>query len=341
MGGMSTSWGSSNRYKWDDDDKTTRKSAKDYAKQDKRDYTGSSSTGIKPPVGQDIQTDSKLAAILMVDVTGSMDYWPSLIFQKIPTFYAESNAIMQGISLDKLKKGQKLEDKLEMAVIAVGDARGDNHPIQVVDFSKGSDLVKGVNKIYPEGGGGGNAKESYDLAAYYILNHCKTPKVPKGVKPLIVIAGDEGLYDDVHADWVKELVGDKLPSDLDTKTMMKELTSKYDVYLLRPETGAYYPEMYAKIHKQWQEVLGHEKVLKMTDPNRLVDTFIAICGYASDNYKNSMDMLERRQIDPKNPDEGLEKVEEVLNTLHPLVGKDFVDKEKKRLKKKYKEKPKK
>ena len=73
----------------------------------------------------------------------------------------------------------------------------------------------------------------------------------------------------------------------------------------------------------------------MEDPKRLVDDFIMICGYASDNYQEGMALLERRQIDPKNPSEGLEKVKKVLGDLHPILGEDLVREEIDRLHQKY------
>lgn len=312
MGGMSTDWDYSGSYNWSDDDKTRKKSARDYAKNDNRTYTGNRTQGLEPPVGKEIKTDSPLAQILVVDVTGSMRAWPQLIFEKIPTLYAESNAVLQKADLDDLKNGKTVKDILDMAVIAVGDAKGDAYPIQVVDFSKGTDLVNGINTIYPEGHGGSNKVESYDLAAYFITRHCQTPNVPKGAKPLVIIAGDEGFYDHVQKAWVRKLIGDDLTSNLDAKVVMEELREKCDTYIIRPEI-AYPVDVYAKIQTQWEEVFGAERVLRMTDPNRLVDCIIGIAGYAADNFDQGVKILERRQT-PK-------QVKDVLETLHPLLKK--------------------
>jgi len=309
MGGGSTSLGDKpGDYNWADDEDVIDKSAKSYAKKDKREYTGDSSKGIEAPVGKEIKTDSKLAAILMVDVTGSMREWPHLIFEKIPALYQETNAILQGANLDELSKGKKLEDLLDLSVIAIGDARCDEYPLQVLDFSKGKELVKGVNQIYPEGHGGGNAKESYDLAEYFIVNHCKTPNIPKNVKPLVIIAGDEGFYDQVGKQEVKALIGDKLDKNLDTMDVMNELNKRFDTFILRPEEE-YDKETYKKIHNQWQKALGNERVYKMKDPKRLVDCIVGISSIYADKFDLGVKMLERRQTP--------EQVRQVLDTLHP------------------------
>ncbi len=322
---------------FDKDPVVTRKSAAAYA-QDATDlrregFKGSSSTGLIPVPGQEISASGNLALVLEIDQTGSMVSVPGLIFSRIANLYVEANASLQGLSLKDLQE-QKItaENKLEMALIAVGDAKGDQYPIQVVDFSKGEDLVKMVNRIHPEGAGGGNAKESYDLATYFMLNHCKTPNCPK---PVLIIVGDEGFYDKVSRGEVSKYFGDSLPEEPDTKKLMKELAERFDTYIVRPEE-CYDASTYAKIREQWREVLGRERVMKLDNPERLVDCIVGICGYAAENYKESLAMLERRQIDPDKPAEGLNKVEQVLTTMKSLLGEDAVAAEIERLREKYK-----
>ena len=312
MGGMSSDYTSG--YDWSSHRSVTGKSAKDYAQDDDRRYSGQSSRGLGAPQGKEISTESPLAAILVVDVTGSMHTWPKLIFEKIPTLYNEANVALQGLDIDELEKSKKEpENVLEMAVIAIGDARmGDRQPLQVLDFSKDADLVTGVNKIWPEGGGHGNLQESYDLALYFILKHCSTPKVPKKAKPLLIIAGDEGFYDDISKSEVKGVIGDTLKEDLKTADVIEKLVKAYDVFVLRPEpAGSYSASDYAGVHKQWQEVLGPQRVMRMEDPKRLVDCIIGICAYASDNFDVGKALLERRQTP--------EQVKQVLEALHPLL----------------------
>lgn len=209
MGGMSTDWGSSGSYDWSDSSSVTKKSARDYAREDRRKYTPDSKKGIAPPNGLELKVQAPASMILVVDVTGSMKEWPKMIFEKIATLYNEANLAMQGVSLEKAKAVKKVDSLLEMAVIAVGDAKYDMYPLQVVDFCKGADLVKGVDKILGEGGGGPFGCESYELAAYYLLNHCK---VQKGVKPVCIFACDEEFYKDVDREEVKGIVGSDISS---------------------------------------------------------------------------------------------------------------------------------
>ena len=311
MGGLSTDWTPSRSYDWSDDAGVTRRSARDYAKEDKREYSSPSTKGIAAPIGKKISTESPLASILVVDVTGSMASWPKLIFEKIPTLYNECNVAFQGLDPDDLKAGKDVEDVLDISVIAIGDAYVDRHPLQVVDFSKGTELVNGVNKIYPEGGGGAFGCESYELVAYYLLNHCETPNIPKGAKPTLIFACDEDFYKKIKKTHVKDYIGDSLTSNLDSDTVMKELSHKFDTYVLRPEPEGT-NDVYKRAQKHWESILGKQRVKKMDDPTRLVDCTIGISAYAADNFDIGEDLLKRRQTP--------EQVRDVLKTLQPLTG---------------------
>ena len=311
MGGISTYSGS--YYDWSYDEKVRKRSAASYAKADKRVYSGGR-RGIKPPVGLDIKTESEFAEIIVLDVTGSMKDWPRLILEKLPTLYEESNAAMLGLSPKELaKKRKKVPHKLEISLNAIADTHGDPYPIQVSDFKKGKDLIKVANDIYIGGGGfhprDEFTQESYELMAYYLLHHCHTPNIEK---PICIIAGDEGFYEEVDPDDVKEYIGDDLQAPLNSREIMKELARRFDTYILRPEP-TYSEEMYKKIHKQWESIFGPERVLRMEDPRRLVDCIIAISGYATKHWRQSLEMLKRRQTS--------KQVEEVLKTLHPLLNK--------------------
>ncbi len=309
MGGMGTDWSSSRSYDWSSDNSVSSRSARSYAQQDQRKYTGGKGLPVK---SRTLETESPLAGILGVDTTGSMRTWPQLIFEKIATLYNEANVSLQGMDLDDLAQGKEVDDIMEMSVFSIGEIKTDRYPIQATDFCKGPDLVNNVNKLHPEGGGGNNAVESYDLAAYFALKRCKTPNVPEGAKPLFIIAGDEGFYDTLIADDVRHYIGTNIQKNRRTTDVLKEVAEKYDTYVLRPEIS-YSATVMRRVHKQWCDVLGSQRVLKMDDPKRLVDCIIGICAYSADNFDLGMNILERRQSP--------QQVKDVLKTLRPLTGK--------------------
>jgi hypothetical protein len=306
MGGSST-FSSSGTYDWSS--AAAHKSAKSYADEDKRTYTGYSSRGLEPPVGKDISTNSKLPVVLALDVTGSMKEWPKFIMDRIPTMYHEMNAVLQGYDPKQLEKSLvPIKQEMEISVIAVGDANCDTHPLQVTEFQKHNSLVKSLNEIYPEGGGGGGTMESYDLAAYYAVNHVKTEK--SMIKPLCYIAGDEAFYDTVKSSHVKRLIGDDLKQNLNTVDVLKQLDDKFDVYVLRPEP-TYSKATYEGIHNKWKDVFNGQRVLRMEDPEAIVNCMIMLAGISSDNYTQALHMLQRR--------EEKWEIDQALKAIHPTL----------------------
>jgi len=311
MGGGSSDY-SSRDYDFNPAPAVSKRSASSYAKEDKRNYSPPSK-GLSLVKGTELSTKSQYSAVFVLDVTGSMKDWPGLIFGKFPTLYAESNAAIQGFKLEDLISGQKLEDKLEVAVIAIGDANHDSYPVQVVNYSNGKKLLEGIKSIHPEGGGGPFGQESYELVAYLLDNHCKTPKPTKSNKPLLVFACDEDFYPSISKKQIKGLFGEDISSSLSSDDVMKSVINKFDSYVLRPEPEGSSCSVYQDADKHWKRLFegNSQRVLKMDSPSRLVDCFIGICGYASNNIAEAEAMLRRRQT-PK-------QVDEVLATLHPLL----------------------
>ena len=313
MGGGSTDFSSSRSYDFADVPAVTKKSAASYAREDRREYTPTSK-GL-PALGRNMSTKNPLTLTILLDLTGSMQQIPAKFVEKISTLYSETNAAMQGKDLKTLASGEKLEDLLDIGIVTIGDAAfsggyADKYPVQVVDFCHGPALTKAVNDIYSQGGGGSNTMESYDLGAYFLLNHCDVPNAPNGAKPLLILAGDEGFYETVRASWVKQFIGDDLPKDLKTADVLSALGKKFEVNVLRPELS-YSRSEYDLIQKQWQGVFNPQVVMPMDGYDRLVDCIIGCAGYASNNFNVSEDLLRRRQKPAQ--------VDEVLKTLHPLL----------------------
>lgn len=306
MGGWSSD--SPKSYNWSKKPSVTKKSAKAYAQDDKRVYEGDAAKG-GAPVGREIQTDEAFVNVIMVDQTGSMREEPERFFKKAPALYEESNAILQGYTLDELEKmAQPIPNKLSVSFFAIGDAYTDAYPLQVTDFEKKDGLVKAINSIRPEGNGGGQGMESYELAAYYANNHCKTPNCQK---PLCVIFGDETFYDKLMKQHVKKYIGDDIPNNLSSFSILEQLKQRFDTYVLQPELS-YSKEEYKRIHEKWRKVMGVEKVMVLDSVERAVDCIIGLNGVSSNNWNNAKEMLERRQR--------TDQVNEVIETLHPTLG---------------------
>lgn len=133
---------------------------------------------------------------LYLDVTGSMGHIPhQMIKTGLPTLM--STLIQSGVEDASLMFG------------AIGDHECDSEPLQVAQFESGDEELDGwLEKTYLEGGGGGNAGESYALAYYFAAFHTQTDAWEKRkTKGFIFTIGDEPCLPDYPHSAIKNMMG--------------------------------------------------------------------------------------------------------------------------------------
>jgi len=258
-----------------------KKSAASYNIDAGRKYEGNKKA-LPPPVGKILITKAKLPLVVAVDVTGSMKTYPQMIFEKLCILYNEILLFLP----------TALRDTFEISFCATGDATCDQYPLQVTDFAKGRELDHNIQSLFPEGGGGGQCCETYELVAYYYARRCEMPSAMKDPRPIFVFIGDEGYYPTLPASGIFGLIGDKIDADVQSATIFEELKKKFDTYILRVKYGASDEE---KINTIWQEALGKDHVAIMEDPRRVVDIIIGIVAHAVKQFSLYDDRLFTRQ----------------------------------------------
>ena len=295
-------------YSYDLSDDVVKKSAKTYNIDTGRSYT-ESKAAVPPPRGKHLITEAKFPIIVAVDVTGSMREFPGIIFEKLCILYNEALFFLP----DELKKS------FEICFGAIGDAYSDSAPLQITDFAEGAELDENINSIYCEGGGGGQSRETYELAAYYFLNHCDIPNALKLPKPMLIFVGDEGFYSKINRQHIKDLIGDDKKTDLIAKNVFKKLTEKFNVYILRLSYGEPGNDVDKRIHKAWESVLGEKKVILMPEPRRVVDTILGLIAAEVDQFEKFKERIEIRQT-PKQ----VKEVYSALNGVETETKKKYV-----------------
>ena len=283
---------------WDYDysDGALKKSSKEYASEAKKEgivraHSGGRSKGLPPPVGRELASSSPTPLVVGVDVTGSMAQWPAIIFEKLPVLYNEAKLHLPDV---------------EISFCAIGDANIDQFPLQVCDFAKGKPLEEGINSLFPEGGGGGGIKESYEIAAYFYARHCR---LPQSKRALFVYCGDEGFYERIKVNTVRKMTGDTMTQDLDSYAIFGELRKRFDVYMLRVPYGD--EEKDKVIHEQWKAALDRQAVLRMEDPKRIVDCIIGLAAIHAEEQDKFSKRLSLRQT--------ASQAKQVMETLHPAL----------------------
>lgn len=240
-----------------------------------------------------LSTKSSAPLTVLCDVTGSMGEWPAVIFSKLPYLDIEGK--------------EYLGDDMEISFGAIGDApRGDKYPLQAREFAKGTKLKEHLKALIVEGGGGGDACESYELGALY---YARNVTMPNATKPIIIFIGDEGLHpyvEKAHA----QSCHININARIDTTDIFKELTRMYAVYVVRKpyDSGGE-----AEIQAQWVGLLGEDHVVQLPSADRVVDVIFGILAKETNRVDYFRKELEGRQ----NPSQ-VATVYKSLKTVHTL-----------------------
>lgn len=158
-----------------------------------------------------------LPVILALDVTGSMGMAATEVAKKL------------GVIMGDLYDDKDIPD-VEFCVMAVGDLYCDRAPIQISQFESDIRIAEQLDKVWFEGGGGGNKWESYTAAWYMGVNHCKLDCWKRGKRGIIITLGDEQLNPYLQAPMLAKYVGDENQEDIETGSLYGEASEKYEIH---------------------------------------------------------------------------------------------------------------
>lgn len=178
--------------------------------------------------------------ILGLDVTGSMGHIPhELIKEGLPKLMG---GIIQGGVPDPA-----------LLFLGIGDHECDRYPLQVGQFESGDEeLDMWLTRTYIEGGGGGNAGESYLLAWYFAAFHTKADAFEKRVqKGLLFTVGDEPGLKTLPASAIKEIMGQGQQTYTHLE-LLAEAQKRYDVYHI----SVLHSGQAINADVEWKELLG-------------------------------------------------------------------------------------
>jgi len=207
--------------------------------------------------GKVIKSTSKNPIVIVLDVTGSNIDFARLVYDKMPMFYGQ------------IEEKQYLKD-FDIAILAIGDVgMGDSYPLQIGDFAKGIEIDSWLERLVLEGHGGGNRRESYELAAHYLNECCE---FEKDAEPIVFFIGDEAAYDEVKK---KEADEYGIPCSQNHDPFPK-LIEKFDnnvFMLLNKYCGR---DFESDITNFWQRKLPSEHTIKIKEEKSIVDLMLGI-----------------------------------------------------------------
>jgi len=199
-----------------------------------------------------------LPIVFALDVTGSMGEIPELLARReLPNFM-------------KVLTDSGVADP-QILFMAVGDANSDSASLQVGQFETTAELMdQWLTFSFLEGGGGGQNKETYELALYFIAEHTDTDAwVKRKKRGYVIMTGDEEPYPSVSRHQVEALIGDALDEDIPTEAVVATLQETFEPFFLIPNL-----ERRQRCERRWRDLLG-DRVICLEGPE---DTCWAAAG---------------------------------------------------------------
>lgn len=255
------------------------------------------------PKGRTVVSNAESPVIYGFDVTGSMGTLPKVIYDKMPLIAGQ------------IVENGYLEDP-EISLAAIGDVKGDSAPIQVGDFSKIKKLDDWLQRVWLEGGGGGNGGESYEFTMYFYARYCE---IPNAVTPFFLITGDEHFRETLYKSDLERHFGGKHET-IQTQAIFEELKKKFkgNVFLIHPSRS----NGVSNIVRQWQELLGKERVVLFDREKAVADVTLGLFAIMTgsrtlDEYCDDM----KTKRDKAQDDDRIAEVRESLKQLVSIAPK--------------------
>lgn len=247
------------------------------------------------PKGRRLRCLAKNPIFGAFDGTGSMGDLPMIYWDKAP------------MTAGQLVEQAYLPDPM-MCLSVVGDIVCDKAGIQIGEFVKIRELDTWLKRLWLEGGGGGQDVESYEMHAYFAA---RMIDMPNATLPFCVFTGDEGFRETLNAADLNEHFGGEHRT-VSAKTVFTELREKFkdNVYLIH---RAYTSGDDAAVVRQWEGVLGAERVVRLGEDTAIADVTLGL--FALRSGKRTLDQY-LEDMRRRGQDES--RVRSVRDSLAPL-----------------------
>ncbi|NUP48028.1 MAG: hypothetical protein HOW97_12045 [Catenulispora sp.] len=242
---------------------------------------------------------TSLAIAVLFDVTGSMGGVPRVLQTKL--------ADLHGLLLRK-----RYVDHPQIMFGAIGDAYSDRVPLQIGQFESDNRMDQQLGAIVLEGGGGGQMRESYELAMYFMARHTSLDCHEKrGKRGYLFIIGDEMPYPNVNPQHISRILGYRVehsgrpgerpgerrggaaPTAGTVEEVVRELTRKFDVYYILPEGSSYVGN--DEVLGTWRALLG-QNVIQLDDLDAVCETIALTIGLAEERIDLDAGLEDLRDV---------------------------------------------
>jgi len=151
---------------------------------------------------------------------------------------------------------------------ANGDVMCDKVPFQCSQFEADNRIVQQLTQIYLEGGGGGNASESYNLAWYFAARRTKLISQKQNRLGFLFTIGDECLPEDLTNEDVNNIFDGNDTEPVDNLSLLRQAQRKFHVFHIIIAQGNYASSNLHKVQASWRSLLG-ENAITLDDYKKL------------------------------------------------------------------------
>jgi len=225
-----------------------------------------------------IANPTSTPVMIFCDVTGSMGEIATQIVKK-------------GLGTVALQLYDRQADLCPHILLgAIGDMECDNAPLQVTQFEAGVEpLTTQIERIYMEGGGGGNHGESYSLAYLFAAQKTVSDSFSKrGKKGFLFTIGDEACLP-VMRQAALQALGFTAQSDITAEQAIAMASVSYEIFHIVVHTSA---TDYQKAIPKWQALLP-QRVIELKSLDNLAEVIVSaiqvVIGHDKDAVISSWD----------------------------------------------------
>lgn len=204
------------------------------------------------------------ALILALDVTGSMD--------RVLDYIARDGL---GALVANIYDRKPISDP-HIMVLGIGDFECDSAPLQATQFEAENDpLVKQMEKIYLERGGGGNSYESYAAAWLFAAQRTSIDCFEKrGKRGYLFTVGDEMPTPQLYARHISKHFGGQHHEDMTGRDLYELASATYDIFHVIVEEGDYARGHLDRVQSAWRELIG-QHVIPLSDHKKLAEAIVS------------------------------------------------------------------
>jgi hypothetical protein len=198
-----------------------------------------------------------------LDVTGSM----GVLARQIATKGL-------GLIFEELLNRRPVEGP-QFAFGGVGDVKYDRAPFQVSQFeSDTASLTPQLEKLYLEGGGGGNDTESYNLPWWFASNKIVHDAYEKrGKRGYLFTIGDEKAPYELTREEVAFVFGGD-SSVVSNSDLLLALNHQWNVFHIMVEQGSYMRSRPTEVKGSWIDLLG-QRAIPLSNIDNLAEVIVS------------------------------------------------------------------